>query len=394
MDEARVHHVRLPMRYGFDHPAKRRRTSESLLLRLTVDGVSGHGECAPRSYVTGETCASVLARLRDVPLDGLYGTLRAEPADQVLAALRRDGFTGTFGIDGGSNLVCLLELAVVDWLGQRLGLGARQLLAPAAGEGPPALRISQVLDLGTTVEEFLDSRGPFHFVKVKASDDIERDVATVGRLRAALPAGVPVMVDANMSWHPDRAADHVRRLTDAGVTWFEEPLAKGALDDLRELRLATGARIMLDESVCSLADAEAAEAADACDAFNIRVSKCGGLFASMDIARFARSHGIAYQVGVQVAETGPLIAAGRHLAFCLPDALTVESGQSDRYFPEPVVTPMPAVDRRANTIAPPPGTGLGTALNESAGNWAVLAHRAGPAGWQESPAAREKAGRP
>lgn len=368
-----LYHATLPMRHGFDHSAATRRTSDSLLLKLTADGESGFGECAPRAYVTGETTESVSARLRGLSARGLFETLRSRPAEELVAALRTDGFFAVFGIDGGNNLVCLLELAVLDLLGRRLGRAAADLLpaTPSVPTAPGTLRISQVLDLGTRVEDFLATRGPFHFVKVKASDDLARDLATVTRLREALGPKVPVMVDANMSWQPDQAVDRVRRLMACGVTLFEEPLRKGAYEELGELRRATGASVMLDESVCGLDDAREAVRAGACDAFNIRVAKCGGLFASARVAEFAREHGIAFQVGVQVAEVGPLVFAGRQLAFRLPDALTVESGQSDRYFERPVVSPPPAVDRVANTVSPVTGPGLGTVLNAAAARWAV-----------------------
>lgn len=130
---------------------------------------------------------------------------------------------------------------------------------------------------------------------------------------------------------------------------------------------------MLDESLCTPEDARTAVEARACDAFNIRVAKNGGPLRAARLIGHARRHGIAFQIGVQVAEVGPLINAGRALAFCHRDALTVEAGQSDRFFPEMIVSPRPVVDRRANTLAPAPGPGFGMTLNDAAEPWAMLA---------------------
>ncbi len=94
--EARLYRVALPMRIGFDHPAARRRTSDSLVLRLTVDDVSGIGECAPRSYVTGETTDTVTEALQRVPLHALFGRLRTTPPADLAAQLRAAGFESTF----------------------------------------------------------------------------------------------------------------------------------------------------------------------------------------------------------------------------------------------------------------------------------------------------------
>ncbi|MCX4988853.1 MULTISPECIES: mandelate racemase/muconate lactonizing enzyme family protein [unclassified Streptomyces] len=370
---ARLYRVALPMSVGFDHPAARRSTSDSLVLALTLDGLTGVGECAPRAYVTGETSGSVSEALRQVPLDKLFARLRTTPARQLLDRLREDGFEATFGVDGGNNLICLLETAVLDLIGHQLDLSAGELVWPGAPVADK-VAISQVLDLSIGAEEFLDTRGPFHFVKVKASDDIDRDVRTVTAIRERLGPALPVMVDANMSWTPATAVPYARRLRAAGVTLIEEPLPRRSWEDLRALRRATGVGVLLDESVCTIEDARAAVAHEACDAVNVRVAKNGGLLRSARLIEYARSAGIGFQIGVQVAETGPLINASRALALRAPDALAVEGGQSDRFFPEAdtIVSPRPAVDRAANTVAPADGPGFALRLEEAAERWAVL----------------------
>ncbi|MEY9847845.1 enolase C-terminal domain-like protein [Streptacidiphilus sp. MAP5-3] len=391
--QATLYRIELPMAMGFDHPAKRRSTSDSLLLRLEADGVTGLGECAPRPYVTGETTASVTAELQQVPLDAVFARLRAADPAELLARLRERGVADTFGVRGGSNLLCLLEIALLDLLGRRLGLDGLELTLrqDASAVRPTALRVSQVLDLSLDVEEFLDTRGPFHFVKIKASDDIRRDVATVTAIRARLGDRVPVMVDANMSWPVAEAPGLLAALADAGADYVEEPLAKGAWAELARLRSGSGVRIMLDESVCTLQDARRAVKFGACDAFNIRVAKNGGPVTAARMIDLARRAGLSFQIGVQVAEVGPLINAGRALAFAHPDALTVEAGQSDRFFPEMVVSPRPAVDRSANTVAPPPGPGFGLELNGRAEVWAVAHRTEGSPAWRavSGPAPRE-----
>ena len=52
----------------------------------------------------------------------------------------------------------------------------------------------------------------------------------------------------------------------------------------------------------------------ACDIFNVRISKCGGLINAARIDRLAREAGLKCQLGAQVGEAGILSAAGRHYA--------------------------------------------------------------------------------
>lgn len=224
--DATLYRVELPMAVGFDHPVKRRSASDSLVLRLTVDGATGLGECAPRTYVTGETSDTVTAALREVPLDAVFARLRSTDPSLLLAELLRSGIAGTFGLRGGGNLLCLLETAVLDLLGRQLDLPATQLVPGGDAPTPPSLPVSQVLDLSLDVDEFLDTRGPFHFVKIKAADDIRRDVRTVAAIRARLGERVPVMVDANMSWSPRRLPATWGRCTTPVPTGWRSPWPK------------------------------------------------------------------------------------------------------------------------------------------------------------------------
>jgi len=81
---------------------------------------------------------------------------------------------------------------------------------------------------------------------------------------------------------------------------------------------------MVDESLVTLDDAQALIAERAVDYFNIRVSKCGGLARSREIAARAATAGVRLQIGSQVGETAILAAAGRHLAAALPETAFVE----------------------------------------------------------------------
>ena len=77
--------------------------------------------------------------------------------------------------------------------------------------------------------------------------------------------------------------------------------------------------MIVDESLVSMADAKALLAAQACDVFNIKISKCGGLLRSRAIAQLASETGIDCQVGTHVGETHILGAAGLKLAGSIPN---------------------------------------------------------------------------
>jgi muconate cycloisomerase len=83
-------------------------------------------------------------------------------------------------------------------------------------------------------------------------------------------------------------------------------------------------QVMADESLVTLDDAKRLIDARGCDAFNIRLSKNGGIAGSLALARLAQENNIKIQVGAQVGETALLSAAGRTFAAHLPEIVSAE----------------------------------------------------------------------
>ena len=97
--------------------------------------------------------------------------------------------------------------------------------------------------------------------------------------------------------------------------------------------------------------------------FNIRLSKCGGLLASLEIAELARQSGISYQLGCQVGETGILSAAGRHFASCVDDVKYLEGSYAKFLLAEDIVAEDISLGY-GGFVRPLTGTGLGVTVNE------------------------------
>ncbi len=172
----------------------------------------------------------------------------------------------------------------------------------------------------------------YHFrqVKVKVGIEGHDDVYRLKVLRPRLGRKIDVRVDANEAWPKGEVFRRIRELQPFGVSSFEQPVAHADVACLREVRKQTGATVMLDESLCSPVDARRAVDEESCDLFNLRLSKCGGFIPTLRLARFARAHGLGYQLGCQVGETALLSAAGRHFASTVADLRYVE-GSYDRH---------------------------------------------------------------
>ncbi|HKN91497.1 MAG TPA: enolase C-terminal domain-like protein, partial [Acidimicrobiia bacterium] len=189
-------------------------------------------------------------------------------------------------------------------------------------------------------------------------DDLER----VALLRRLVGRAVDVRVDANCAWTADQALTAIERLRPYRISVVEQPVAAGDLDGLARVTAACPELIAVDESLRTVAEAQALVDAKACDAFNIRVSKCGGLRASMRIAEIAADAGVTVIVGAQVGESGLLSAAGRHLAACV--APRYLEGSAGRLLLREDITRERVLPGRGGRARPHAGAGLGVTVAE------------------------------
>jgi muconate cycloisomerase len=154
-------------------------------------------------------------------------------------------------------------------------------------------------------------------VKVKVGVDLDEDLYRLRRLRRWLGSDVDLRVDANCAWTVEQALVAIDRMRRYRISVVEQPVAAHDVDGLCRLTASCPELIAVDESLRTVEEAHALIEAGACNAFNIRVSKCGGLLSSMRIAALASGAGLTTIVGAQVGESGILSAAGRHLAACV-----------------------------------------------------------------------------
>jgi L-alanine-DL-glutamate epimerase-like enolase superfamily enzyme len=324
----------------FSHARASRVDTELVVVRLEIDGVVGVGECVPREYVTGETIDSVFAAYQALPLGPLaevVGGATPAAALECVGRIERQVARG-----GELAYLCALDLALVDLIAKRFAISIAALLGPSvpaavrhAGGPPPVVRAISFDDEPEVVAGF----PPGAVIKVKVGRDLAGDAARVAEIRRRLGPGPTLVVDANMAWTLEEAIAAVGRLAASDIAWFEEPLARGALAAYRQLRAATGARVMLDESLCSFDHGRAALEAEACDLFNLRLSKCGGFLSTIALAELGVRHGLGLQLGAQIGQNVILWAAGRRLVELVGPISAWEGADLARMTANPFATP-------------------------------------------------------
>jgi L-alanine-DL-glutamate epimerase-like enolase superfamily enzyme len=354
----------------FDHAGARRQHADSVLVRVeSSGGAVGWGEAAPRAYVTGENGQQVVEDLSRADFSSLSARIDCTSFASTIASLK--DLDLPYQVVPGEHrpaTAAALEGALLDAVCRMWGRSFRDAVhcaglawRPLAEDEP--LHVSLVLDLsrgpGDVTAALTQDRPAPRLVKIKAPADPRSAVERVRRLRDLLPEGVRLVVDVNGAWTPRAALRAAPALADLGVAWVEEPTSPRAWHVLREIRARTGLGVMLDESFVGEADLEQAADHGAATHVNIRASKCGGILPAAQLAAHARKHGLRYQIGVHVGETGPLWATGRWLAAALGDAEAVEAGRQDEWFPAPLTDPPYVADRRSHTVPQLAGPGSG-----------------------------------
>ncbi|WP_338930777.1 enolase C-terminal domain-like protein [Streptomyces netropsis] len=380
ISHVRLHTATVPMATAFDHATRSRRRSESVLVELRVGGVRGWGEGAPRGYVTGETLESTAEAVQACDLAALADRIDWRTFDSTVASVAALDLPEL--VDGPSAAAAV-EIALLDAVCRRfdrpLADALRVLGAPARLHRTGPASVSLVIHLSRDVASTLDDLGPralaeLRHVKIKVADPADA-ARRLSAARDRLPAGTRVSLDVNGSWSPAEAERVGGELT--GVAWVEEPLAPRSWPELARLRQRTGLPVMLDESCTGPADLHTAVDTGAADHINVRLSKCGGLFAAARLAARADELGVGCQLGVHVAEVGPLWAAGRALATEWGLWQTVEAGRGDEWFPDRLTRPAFSVDRVRHRVMPLAGPGIGIEPTE-----ALLRHTRCLATWR------------
>lgn len=329
-----VRHIRVPLKVKFRTAQTERTESDNVVVEVVLeDGTSGFGEGVPREYVTGETVTTCFEFLRRVVPDLLGKSCAGFPEAVELAGEL------TFG-DDPLRPQCAaraaLEIALLDAAGRCFGISLSRLVEFFPDLEPIAQRRDEVcygvvLSAGTGAIKALAYRlYGFRDVKLKVGIDAEEDIAFVERMRRWLGPRVDIRVDANGAWSPKEASRIMRGLRKFDVSFVEQPVSSRDQMHLAEIRLKVKLGVMVDESLISERDAHLAIDGKLCDAFNLKISKNGGLIPTLHLAKLAMDSALGVQLGCHPGETGILSAAGRAIASSVRDLLYVE-GSYDRH---------------------------------------------------------------
>ncbi|MGQ0740161.1 MAG: mandelate racemase/muconate lactonizing enzyme family protein [Bacteroidota bacterium] len=329
-------------------------TAENVLVRIiTEEGISGFGECSPYMPINGEsqdTCFAVgqyfaKAFIGRNPLD-IEGNV--ELMDKI--------------IYGNSSIKSAFDIALYDVASQNAGRPLYQFLG---GEKSKAIITDYTVSIGEPGKMAADAlkikNEGYPAIKVKLGRDGKKDVERIKAIRAAVGNQIPLRIDANQGWRVNEAIETLNALAEFDIQHCEEPIARWKFMRLRKVKKNSPIPIMADECCSDEHDAERLIELGACDYFNIKLGKSGGIFKALKMVKMAEKAGIQLQVGAML-ESRIGMTAFAHFALCSP-AIEHYDFDTALMFKEDPVTG--GIQYKANGVVDvPDAPGLGASISE------------------------------
>ncbi|HJT36225.1 MAG TPA: o-succinylbenzoate synthase [Pirellulales bacterium] len=287
IDSIDLYHVAMPLispwrtAYGEDAVA------ESVLVRMRSGELEAWGESSPLAApcYSSEWAGGVFACLRDWLAPAVVGQwIDSGGALQRRLAHFKGNYFAKAALD---NAWWVLEA-------RRRGLPLHRLLGATRDSADVGADFG-VLD---SIDELIRGVGQAledGFRRVKLKFRPGWDITMLRAVRQQFPDAT-LHIDCN-SHYRIRQLDLFCRLDDFGLAMIEQPLAHDDLIDHARLQAAIRAPICLDESICSVEQAEQAIDLGSCRWMNIKPGRVGGLTQAVAIHDLCREAKIGCWVG-------------------------------------------------------------------------------------------------
>jgi len=264
--------------------------AENVAIKIHADnGLVGTGEASPEINIVGETQSAEMEIAR-VLAAGIKGKDPLAIEDRILDMDRL--------VDGNFTIKSAFDMALYDLLARHAGLPLYQLLG---GGNTREIYTDMTVYLGTPermAEQALGYKNDgFPTIKVKLGTSVEEDIKRIRLIREAVGDEIPIRIDANQGWDAVTAITILKALEKFNVEHCEEPIPKWDNTGLKRVRDNSPIPIMADESVFDHRDAFRLASMGACDYFNIKFAKSGGIHNAIKINAIAEGAGIKTQVG-------------------------------------------------------------------------------------------------
>jgi L-alanine-DL-glutamate epimerase-like enolase superfamily enzyme len=328
--------------------------ANNILVRIhTNSGIYGMGECCPYIYIVGETQESEFEIAQKIAqlLKG-KNPLRIE--DRLAEINRVVKFNPT--------LRSAFDMALYDILAKYAQLPLYVLLG-----GTNDRKIFTDMTVSLNAPDLMAAQAlrfknqGFKSIKVKLGTSKNDDVARIHAIRKVIGEDILLRIDANQGWDCITAIRTLKVLEVFDIEHCEEPISRWNNRDLVRVRNESPIPIMADESVFDEHDAFRLASMGACDYFNIKLAKSGGINAALKIISIAEAAGIKSQVGC-MSESRLALTALAHLVMARKNIVHFDMDSALMLSEDPVMGGIEYL--QDGEIHLPDAVGLGVDISE------------------------------
>jgi L-Ala-D/L-Glu epimerase len=306
IDRIELHRLRIPLKVPFITSLGPNHEADNVVVVITTQaGVVGFGECSPFWTINGETAETCLVVGHHVA-KALVGhdALDIEGAHVLMDRL----------IFANNSIKSAFDIALYDIAAQQAGMALSGYLG---GVSSSALVTDYTVSIGPPTKMAKDAmdivRRGYSVIKVKLGGAGDLDIERISTIRDAIGSSIPLRIDANQGWDPKTAIHVLNALGGSNIQHCEEPIPRWQFMEMRRVKEASPIPIMADESCSDHHDAERLISMGACQRFNIKLGKSGGLFKARKIIALAETAGMEVQIG-GFLESRLAFTASAHLA--------------------------------------------------------------------------------
>jgi L-Ala-D/L-Glu epimerase len=265
--------------------------AEHCLVRVTLEnGLTGIAEAPPRPTIYGETINSIKAalfllepRLCELEITDTQGI------KEILSSLPNNNCAkGALDMALWEARAAHLETPLIELLG-----GVK-----------PQLETSFILGIAKPQTMLQEAReviqAGVRVLKIKVGRNTEADLTVTHALKNEFGNTIKLYADSNETLEPEKAANALEQMRDAGILWVEEPLLVRQIKARAELKRLAILPIIADDSCFTPADLERELDFDTFDILNIKTAR-NGFTDSLEMIRTASSAGKHIMIGSQAS---------------------------------------------------------------------------------------------
>lgn len=270
---------------------------DTVYVRYTRDGITGHGEGAPivRYNESAESARKAVDSVREL-------LVSADPwqFEKVMAQV----FEHVKGEYAGKAAI---DIALLDWVGQKLGVPLYRYFGLDPKDAP-VTTFSIGIDTPEITKQKVREAAAYPILKVKVG--LDTDEPTINAIRSVTDK--PLRVDANEGWKDkETAVRKINWLATKGVEFVEQPMAADRLDDLRWVKQRVNLPLIGDESAQRASDIP--KLVGIFDGINVKLDKAGGILEAYKEIQIAKALGFKTMLGCMVS-TSVSVTAAAHLS--------------------------------------------------------------------------------